>query len=127
MSLPFKVGRILRNRDWGPFYKVLSNRQSTIDIAHRWLVKHGYSISRGAVGNYRRAKLANHRHSMRTDLRLTDDAQTRRKIKSTVDELDSIRLAALAMFAVFLISGPIAKPQDKKVTAGRRPNTSIRR
>jgi hypothetical protein len=51
----YAVESRLSDRDFKAFCGVIRGRRNTIDMAHAWLSKRGYDISRGAVWKFSKA------------------------------------------------------------------------
>jgi hypothetical protein len=77
--------------------KVLTDRRSTIDDAHRWLLAKGYTVSRNAGWNYRTLIRNNP-----AALAFVDDADARRRLSAWMKEIHGKDLFAVAYLAALL-------------------------
>jgi hypothetical protein len=90
----YAVESRLSDRDFKAFCGVIRGRRNTIDMAHAWLSKRGYDISRGAVWKFSKA-LRERRTGLDT---LTAEGRLacRRRIVRCCDRLRSRDLAVAA-------------------------------
>jgi hypothetical protein len=112
------VFRELSDADLRSLHELLARRDSTIDVAHEWLLDRGYEISRSAVGRYSRAW--RHRGGRLAQLLAVATAPAARKrITWLMRRLTDEKVISLAVFAVMLWvqQGP---PETRKTGRRRR-------
>jgi hypothetical protein len=95
----------LSKRHWHSFHAVLLDRRRTIDDARRWLNEHGYSISRSAIGRYRRMLQDGPLMDLRRLIDVRTDADARRIIRRAIGQIEGRELAMLAVLAGLLAGG----------------------
>jgi hypothetical protein len=110
MARKFKIVQYLLVEDWGPFHDLLRDRRTTLDSAAAWLKSRGYSISRKAVCNYRRAV-----ENLAIEAALNEGETRRESLRQVMfysEQMNARQLSLLALFAAFLAS-PYQRKDDR--------------
>jgi hypothetical protein len=124
MAQLFAVAKRLKDKDWEPFHAMLRRRDTTIKIAHAWILERGYHISRGAVWQYMKA-LANRPIGMQV-LSDAGPQECRRQIARDCHRLNDQELAAVSMFVAFLVNLKTRPKKRSQKLAGPADLGSVR-
>jgi hypothetical protein len=104
MACRHKVELILSADALESFRAFSTLPNTTTDRARAWLMDRGFSVSRSAVGNYRRRFLRDGIVCLRPRLGVRDDPQARQLVVEAANRLSRDELTHLAVTAVCLLN-----------------------